>query len=69
MAMQKTGESESFEVLGGLQADTLNDHLSKTGKRSVSDFSEDERKALETDLEDARKQEGNLNSESGSESQ
>ncbi len=67
MSMRKQGDAErNLEVLSGLEAQALNDNFSKTGKRAVSDFSEDELKSLNSDLDLARKQESDLNSESGS---
>lgn len=66
MPMKKYTQSEGkLEVLRGLEAQALNDHFAKTGKRAVSDFDEEERSALEADLEDARKQETAMNDEAG----
>lgn len=64
--MKKYTQAEGeLEVLRGLEAQALNDHFAKTGKRAVSDFSDEERKALDADLAEARRQETAINSESG----
>lgn len=58
MAMKKYTQSEGkLEVLRGREANVLNDHFSKTGKFAVSDFSDDEREALNADLDAARQAE------------
>ena len=51
MAMQKFGDTEKVEILRGEQATVLNDHMKKTGKFKVSDFSKDEKAELQRDLE------------------
>lgn len=54
MSMKKYTQSEGkVEVLRGEEADTLLKHTRKLGK-SVSDFSEDEKASLDTDLQAAR---------------
>lgn len=50
-----TGEGE-LEVLRGEEAVVVQSHLSKTGK-AVSDFSDEERKALHKDLDKVRPKE------------
>jgi hypothetical protein len=53
--MRKTNKSEGkIEVLRGPEAQVLNEHFAKTGKYAVSDFSDDERQALDTDLNEVR---------------
>lgn len=57
MAMKKTSQGEGkIEVLRGEEAQVLNDHFAKTGKYAVSDFSEDEREALDADLSQTREE-------------
>lgn len=51
MAMRKTGDSQKIEVAYfGEEAPIVNAHLQRVGK-SVSDFSAEEREALESDLQ------------------
>jgi hypothetical protein len=51
MAMRKTGDAEKIDVAYfGEEAGIVNEHLSKTGK-SVSDFSAEEKEALDKDLQ------------------
>lgn len=54
MAIQKFGDVEKVEVLRGEEAQVLNDHMERTGKYKVSDFSKDEKKELTQDLEAAK---------------
>ena len=63
MAIKKYAESEGkLTVLRGDEAAVLSNHISKTGKK-VSDFSEDELKALNDELDSVRKQESDEESE------
>ncbi len=48
--MRKYGNPEKLKLFRGEEARVLNEHLAKTGK-AVSDFSEEEKDALQTDLE------------------
>lgn len=49
--MRKTTKGEGkIEVLRGRQAEVLNEHFAKTGKYAVSDFSDDERELLDSEL-------------------
>ena len=51
MAMRKTNKSEGkIEVLRGRKAEVLNEHFAKTGKYTVSEFSDEEREHLDADL-------------------
>jgi hypothetical protein len=55
MAMKKTNKSEGkLEVLRGPEAEVLNQHFARTGKYAVSDFSDDERAALDESLNEVR---------------
>jgi hypothetical protein len=63
--MKKYGTSESLEVLHGQEAQVLNDHMTKTGKRKVSDFSDDERENLEKELQSVRDEEKSWEDEGG----
>lgn len=54
MAIQKFGDVEKLEVLRGEEAQVLNDHMTRTGKYAVSDFTEDEKESLAHDLEAAK---------------
>jgi hypothetical protein len=57
MAIKKYADAEGeLEVLRGKEAQVINEHFSKTGKRTVSDFSEQEREDLNKDLEAAREE-------------
>jgi hypothetical protein len=52
--MKKYSQGEgSLEILRGDEAVVVNEHLSKTGK-AISDFSDEERKALHSDLDKVR---------------
>lgn len=54
--MKKYAEAEgNLEVLRGREAQVMNDHLQRVGK-AVSDFDTEEKKALQVDLEQARKE-------------
>lgn len=54
MAMRKTGDAEKVEVAYfGEEAGIVNSHLQRVGK-SIVDFSADEKKALEEDLQSFR---------------
>lgn len=54
MAMRKTGDASKIDVAYfGEEATIVNEHLRKVGK-SVSDFSADEKKALNKELEEFR---------------
>ena len=56
--MKKYTKGEGkLEVLRGAQANVLNQHFAKTGKYQVSDFTEEERKALDEDLTNAEESE------------
>lgn len=56
--MRKYTQSEGkLEVLRGQEAQVLNDHFNKLGKRKVSDFSEEEIEALEAELNAVRQEE------------
>jgi hypothetical protein len=57
MAMQKFGDVEKIEVLKGKEAQVLNQHMNKLGKYKVSDFSKEEKQALQQELESVRPQE------------
>lgn len=51
MAMRKTGDASKIDVAYfGEEAGIVNTHLQRVGK-SVSDFSADEKKALQEDLQ------------------
>lgn len=54
MAIQKFGDVEKLEVLRGEEAQVLNDHMERTGKYKVSDFTKDEKDKLAEDLEAAK---------------
>lgn len=54
MSMQKTGDAEKIEVLKGEEAQVLNKHMSKLGKYKVSDFSKEEKEALQSELDSVR---------------
>lgn len=55
MAMKKTTKGEGkIEVLRGREAEVLNEHFAKTGKYAISDFNDDERDALDSELEETR---------------
>lgn len=57
MAMQKytKGEGKVQVLFEGAEAQVIQEHRVKTGKASVSEFTNDELKALEADLDNARK--------------
>ena len=58
MAIRKVADGEGkIEVLRGEEAQVLNEHQAKTGKYAVSDFSDEERKALESDLSKVKAEE------------
>lgn len=60
MSMRKYADGEGkLEVLRGREANALNAHMERLGKFSVSDFSDDEREALQADLEKAREEDEN----------
>jgi len=48
--MKKYGSPAEAEVFSGKEAQLVNDYFQKTGKRAVSDFSEDEKKDFQKDL-------------------
>jgi hypothetical protein len=56
MGMEKYGDAAPAEIFTGKQAAVVNDHLRRHGK-ALSDFTEDERKALDVDLDNAKSDE------------
>lgn len=62
MAMRKTGQDDKSKVLDtvfrGREAQVFSDHMEKTGK-VLGDFTDEERKAFEADLNEARRVELN----------
>ena len=57
MTFQKFNSAEGkLEVLSGRAANVLNEHFRRTGKYVVSDFSADEKTALDSDLTRAIKE-------------
>lgn len=55
MAMQKFGDSEPAEVFRGREASVVSEHIQKHGK-AVSDFDDNQKSALNADLEAVREQ-------------
>lgn len=67
MAMRKTGDASKIDVAYfGEEAGIVNRHLSKTGK-SVTEFSADEKEALDRDLKAFRASNEDESVESGPE--
>jgi len=68
--MQKYTKGEGkLEVLRGLEAQALNDHFAKTGKRAVSEYDEQELEDLNSALEDARAKQRELDGSEESDSE
>jgi hypothetical protein len=56
--MRKTTKGEGkIEVLRGRASEVLNEHFAKTGKYAISDFNEEEKDALELELDEVKKEE------------
>jgi hypothetical protein len=53
--MKKYTKSESIEVVDNRGTDVIKSHLSKTGKVSVADLTEEEMNELRTELTDQNK--------------
>lgn len=52
--MEKYGDVEKLKVVEGAEAVVLHEHMERTGKYKVSDFSKSEKEELQTDLEAVR---------------
>lgn len=60
MAMRKTTRGEGkLNVLVGREAQVLNDHFRKNAKYALSEFSDEEMEALQSDLSAAKAAEEN----------
>jgi len=66
MAMKKTGDAVKAVVFSGEEAVVLNEHLQKQGK-ALSDFTDKQREALDSDLEAVRPKAEESKSDSPSE--
>jgi hypothetical protein len=53
MAIQKIGDAQPASVFTGKEATVVSEHIQRLGK-SVSDFSNEEKSALDSDLEAVR---------------
>ena len=53
MTLQKTGDNERADVFRGPEAEVVNRHMQRVGK-AVSEFDQDELKALDDELESVR---------------
>lgn len=56
MALQKFGDAESAEVFRGREAAVVTSHMQRLGK-AVSDFDDNEKQALQAELESVREPE------------
>lgn len=54
MGFEKYGDVEKIDVLRGEEAQVLNQHMEKTGRYAVSDFTKKQKEELQKDLDDAR---------------
>jgi hypothetical protein len=52
--VKKYGDIEKLEVLHGEEANVLNQHMRHVGKFQVSNFSDEEKEALQSDLQRVR---------------
>jgi len=55
--MQKYGDVEKLDVLVGEEAQVLNEHMERTGRYKVSDFTKAQKEELQRDLESIKQDE------------
>jgi Asp-tRNA(Asn)/Glu-tRNA(Gln) amidotransferase C subunit len=60
MAMKKTGSPTKLTVFTGEEVNVLENHFTKTGKRAVSAFSEEELSDLQKELDAVNKKEDDV---------